>query len=136
MASQAQSKFIGFFRLVEACDQPGCPVCRCLVVDARQYLGSLLYERVTDPDTRRRLHASWGFCSWHASLLREVSNPAFGSAILSEDLLQASIRRFERKGSELVKSPGGVRAWLDWVGLGSSVTTSGAAEACSTRRPG
>ncbi len=79
------SKFIRFFRLVDACDGPGCPVCRCLVADARQYLGSLLYEQVNDPDTRRRLHASWGFCNWHAWMLREVSDPAFGSAIMYDD---------------------------------------------------
>ncbi len=108
----APGKFIRFFRLVDACDRPGCPVCRCLVADARQYLDSLLYERVNDPDTRRRLHASWGFCSWHAWMLREVSDPAFGSAIMYEDFLRAAIQRFEHKANQLVKSPRGLLGWL------------------------
>src|SRR6266545_1405388 len=107
----APGKFIRFFRLVDACDRPGCPVCRCLVADARQYLDSLLYERVNDPDTRRRLHASWGFCSWHAWMLREVSDPAFGSAIMYEDFLRAAIQRFEHKANQLVKSPRGLLGW-------------------------
>src|SRR5437867_7121075 len=109
-------KFIRFFRLVDACDRPGCPVCRCLLADARQYLASLLYEQVNDPDTRRRLHASWGFCNWHAWMLREVSDSAFGSAIMYEDLLLAAIQRFERKANQLVKNPRGLLGWLSRLG--------------------
>lgn len=90
-------RFIGFFRLVDACAKPGCPVCRCLVADARQYLGAILYEHVNDPDTRRRLRASWGFCGWHTWMLREVAEPAFGSAILHEDLLRVLGQRFRRE---------------------------------------
>jgi hypothetical protein len=77
-------RFIGFFRLVDACAKPGCPVCRCLVADARRYLGTLLYEHVNDPDTRRRLRASWGFCGWHTWMLRDLADPAFGSAIIHD----------------------------------------------------
>jgi len=96
MAGGGPGKFIGFFRLVDACGQPGCPVCRCLVADARQYLERLLYEQVTDPVVRRQLYASWGFCNWHAWLVRETPDPAFGSAILSDDLLRLAIQRFDR----------------------------------------
>ena len=94
-------KFIGFFRLIDACEGPGCPICRCMIADTRHYLDSVLYEHVTDPATRRRLRDSWGLCNWHAWLLREIPNSAFGAAILGEDLLGAAIRRFER--------PAGVR---------------------------
>lgn len=109
---RAPRKFIGFFRLVDACDRPGCPVCRCLTDDARQYLNNLLYEQVNDPDTRRRLRASWGFCNWHAWMLREASDPAFGSAIMYEDFLRAAIQRFERRATEVVKRSRGPRGWL------------------------
>ena len=105
---RGSSKFIGFFRLVAACDRPGCPVCRCVTDDARHHIGNLLYEQVTDPETRRRLHASWGFCNWHAWMLREVSDPAFGSAILYEDFLRAAIGRFERKATRVVTPPRGL----------------------------
>jgi len=93
MAGWAEQKFIGFFRLVDACERPGCPVCRCLAFDARQYLHALLYEQVNDPDTRTRLYASWGFCNWHAWMLRETSDPAFGSSILYADLLRLAGER-------------------------------------------
>jgi hypothetical protein len=115
MADRRESKFIGFFRLVDACDGAGCPICRCLVADARHYLERLLYELVTDPGTRRQLRASWGFCNWHASLLRETPDPAFGSAILSEDLLRLVMERFERRSSP---GPGGrgIPGWLARLG--------------------
>jgi uncharacterized protein DUF6062 len=107
------SKYIAFFRLVEACDRPGCPVCQCLLADARQYLDALLYEQVNDPGTRRRLHASWGFCNWHAWMLREGSDPAFGTAIMYEDFLRAAIERFEGTGHHVADGP---RALLGWLG--------------------
>ena len=48
MTNWPSTKFISFFRLIDACSGPGCPICRCLVADARQYLDSLLYEQVND----------------------------------------------------------------------------------------
>jgi hypothetical protein len=93
-------KFIAFHRLLDACAESGCPVCRCLVDGTRRHLESLLYEHVTDPASRARLRASWGFCNWHAWMLRETSNPAFGTAILSEDLLRVIGERLARHVDE------------------------------------
>ena len=92
-------KFVGYFRLIEACAQPGCPVCRCLVAESRAYLSALLYEQVTDPETRRGLRRSWGFCNWHTWMLPEVESSAFGAAILCEDLVTRALRRTQRLGS-------------------------------------
>jgi hypothetical protein len=90
-----RDKFIGFFRLMDACARPGCPICQCMLADTRHYLDGVLYEHVTDPTTRGHLRDSWGFCNWHGWLLREIPTSAFGSAILGEDLLRDAIRRFE-----------------------------------------
>jgi len=89
-------KFVGYFRVIEACAQPGCPVCRCLVAESRAYLGALLYEQVTDPETRRGLRLSWGFCNWHTWMLPDVESSAFGAAILCEDLVTRALRRTQR----------------------------------------
>ena len=105
-------KFIGFFRLMDACERPGCPVCRCLELDARQYLDALLYEQVNDPDTRTRLYASWGFCSWHAWMLRETPTPAFGSSIIYEDLLRLAAQRLGRASLRRGRGPRRRFAWL------------------------
>jgi hypothetical protein len=103
-------KFVGYFRLVEACAQPGCPVCRCLVAESRRYLDALLYEQVTDPDTRRAIRRSWGFCNWHTWMLPDIESSAFGAAIVCEDLVTLALRRAQRRrrGSRLAT----VRRWL------------------------
>jgi hypothetical protein len=100
-------KFVGYFRLIEACAQPGCPVCRCLEAESRRYLDALLYEHVTDPDSRRAIRLSWGFCNWHTWMLPEIASSAFGAAIICEDLVTRVLRQTHRlrRGSQL-------RRWL------------------------
>ena len=89
------AKFVGYFRLVEACERPGCPVCACLEDDSRRALGALLTGHVTDVATRRRLRESWGFCNWHTWALVDTGNAATGAAILYEDLVRVCQSRLE-----------------------------------------
>lgn len=89
----AEGKFIGYVQLLEACREPGCPVCRCAIRDGRRYLETLLYEQVTDPVTRRALRASWGFCNWHTWMLLEIPHAVFGAAIIYEDILDRVLAR-------------------------------------------
>ena len=96
--SMGEEKFIGYFRLIEACGQPGCPICRCATNDSRSHLNALLYEQVSDPDTRRAIRASWGFCNWHTWMLLEVESSAFGAAIIYADVLGLALRRSEGLG--------------------------------------
>jgi hypothetical protein len=71
-------------------------VCRCLLAESQSYLAALLHEQVTDPETRRSLRRSRGFCNWHTWMLAELEGSAFGAAILCEDLVGRAIRRAER----------------------------------------
>ncbi len=105
------SKFIAYFQLLEACDKPGCPVCRCLRELTFRSLDGLLYEQVTDPGTRAVLNQSWGFCSWHAWMAMEVRNAALGMAILYQDLLSQLHSRLSAAHRELsrLSSVGGWR---------------------------
>ena len=89
-------KFIGYFRLIDACAQTGCPVCRVVEEDGRRHLDAILYEQVNDPDTRRRLRASWGFCNWHTWMLLEVPSAKSGAAIIHEDLVRGLLHRLRR----------------------------------------
>ncbi|MBI3629931.1 MAG: hypothetical protein HY217_10225 [Candidatus Rokubacteria bacterium] len=93
---RATGKFVAFYELIEACRQPGCPVCRRLTEGGRRHLDAMLYEQVTDPDTRRRLRASWGFCNWHAWMLLEIPGAVSGAAIIYEDLTRVAIERIGR----------------------------------------
>ena len=104
-------KFIGHFRLVDACAAPGCPLCHCLVAESRRYLAALLHEQVTDLETRRRIRLSWGFCNWHTWMLADVAGSTFGAAIIYEDLVTRILRRTQerRRGSR-------PRGWLGALG--------------------
>ncbi len=106
-----EEKFIGYFRLVDACQAPGCPVCRCVANESRGHLDALLYEQVTDPDTRRAIRASWGFCNWHTWMLPDIESSLFGSAIIYEDLVMLALRRTERLGDR-----GRGRGRPSWLG--------------------
>ena len=110
-------KFIGYFRLVDACALAGCPLCRCVEENGRRHLDAIMYEQVNDPDTRLRLHASWGFCNWHTWMLPEIGNSASGAAVVYEDVIRLVLRRAHRFRD---------RAWssrpVSWIGriLGSA----------------
>jgi hypothetical protein len=52
-----------------------------------RHLQALLAEHVTDPASRARLSAAWGFCAAHAAALREVPDAALGVAIVYQGLV-------------------------------------------------
>jgi hypothetical protein len=58
-----------YFALIDACQQPGCPICRVVEQAVERSLAHLFYESVTDPAVRLRLRKSLGFCHTHAWLL-------------------------------------------------------------------
>jgi hypothetical protein len=101
-------KFVGYFRLLEACGKAGCPICRCVAQDSRHHLEGILYELVTDPETRRRIRGAQGFCNWHTWMLLEIQGSRSGAAIIYEDLLG---RLIERVGRE-AEAPARRRSWL------------------------
>ncbi len=68
----------------------------CLTQHSREQLAALLYEQVTDLETRRRLRASWGLCNWHTWMLLDLPGSRAGTAILAEDLLRSLIERISR----------------------------------------
>jgi hypothetical protein len=110
MREQPPEKFSDFTRLVEASASPGCPVCRCVLDYGRRYLGTLLYEQVTDPVTRSRLRDAWGFCNWHAWMLLEIPDGAFGTAILYHDIVGMALERVSRLGQR--RLPRRLLSWL------------------------
>lgn len=82
-----------YYRLLEACASPGCPVCRVTLHQVDRFLDVLFYESVNDIPTRALLRKSRGFCSSHAWRLLdgEVGN-ALGIAIIYHDVLTNVLR--------------------------------------------
>jgi hypothetical protein len=94
-----------YFDLLNACKQPGCPVCRLEQSGVERYLSSLFYESVNDPGVRDRLRRSLGFCHRHAWLVVEARlGLALGVGIIYQDLLETLLerqpRRLVRKGRQ------------------------------------
>lgn len=81
------SRHTTFFELLDALDQPGCPLCRLAQGSVRQYFSSLGYEQVNDVELRAELRAGGGFCPRHAWSFLEDSGNRLGVAIVYRDLL-------------------------------------------------
>lgn len=87
--------------LVEACDQPGCPICRVEHDAALRYISTLFYEQVNDFNMRERLRGSLGFCRQHAHMtVEELQGNALGIALIYQDMLKVAMHHLnDRQGS-------------------------------------
>ena len=104
----------GHHRLVEACARPGCPVCECLREVATRHLAAVLAEHVTDPMSRARLAAAWGFCAAHATALREMPEVALGTAIVYHALVERACRWLD-DAARAAEAPVRRRGWRTLV---------------------
>ncbi len=77
-----------FYKLLEACREPGCPVCRLEQESVERYLDNQFYENVNSPPWRDHLRLSLGFCREHAWLsVDKRLGDALGFSIIYQDIL-------------------------------------------------
>jgi hypothetical protein len=96
------------YNLLEACREPGCPVCRLEQQSVERYLDSHFYESVNSPAWRERLRLSLGFCHEHAWLgVNQRLGDALGFAILYHDVVSTVLSRL----NEDAKPGGSSRRW-------------------------
>jgi hypothetical protein len=83
-------------RLIDACREPGCPVCRVERAAVERYLENQFYENVNSPKWRDRLRSSLGFCHEHAWLAvdRRLGD-ALGFSILYRDIVNTVIKQLD-----------------------------------------
>ena len=76
------------YKLVEACREPGCPICRLEQQGVERYLDNQFYENVNSPAWRDHLRASQGFCHEHAWLAvhKRLGDP-LGFSIVYHDVI-------------------------------------------------
>ena len=99
------------YKLLEACREPGCPVCRLAQRRLERYLESHLYESVNSPKWRDQLRASLGFCHEHAWLAVDKRlGDALGFSIIYQDIINSVLRRSESEAAP-------ARASRSWTGL-------------------
>ena len=100
-------RHLPFFKLLEALESPGCPVCRQADEAAGDTIRHLLHELVNDDRVRSRLAGSFGFCHDHAWRL-VAQTDVLGAAILHRELVDR-FRRLVRDGQPV---PGGAARCL------------------------
>jgi hypothetical protein len=88
-------KDMGHFDLIEACAEPGCPVCRLSLKLTRRYVDSILYEYVNDPGVRDEIRQSRGYCNEHAWWMPDIRGAGLGVAIIQRDVVQTVLELTE-----------------------------------------
>jgi len=100
------------FDIVEALQQPGCPLCRIARSSEILYMKYFLTGNAGDPDTRKSIVEGGGFCrrhAWEVFRLEALEwGVPLGNGLLYEDLVQATAREMELQLDQLRKAaPGG-----------------------------
>lgn len=91
-AARGRDKHNAFFQLMEACAGSECPICRLARLRLERYFEGLLYEKVNDPELRRRFRSAGGFCNPHSFQFLGFHDGLAGS-ILYRDLLNTWLER-------------------------------------------
>jgi hypothetical protein len=79
----------------------------------------VLAEHVTDPVSRARLAAAWGFCAAHAAALSEMPDAALGTAIVYHTLVEQASRWLDETARAAAR-PARRRGWRALVGRSRS----------------
>lgn len=86
------------FNLLEACREPGCPVCRLEQQRVERHLDNQFYENVNSPKWRDQLRASHGFCHEHAWLgVSQRLGDALGYSIIYHDVVNSILNELDDK---------------------------------------
>lgn len=89
----------GYFDLLDAMQEKGCPVCTLLTRDANKLLNTILYEYVTEPQTHAEFRASLGLCNVHGWQLTEQGN------VMSIAVLYSAVVDEAFKQSDDIETP-------------------------------
>lgn len=88
------SQSYSYYETIDACQEPGCPLCRLGQASANRHLTSLIYDSVNDISLRATLRESLGYCKEHAWLLPNAGDSSpLGIAVVHRDLLNTIHKR-------------------------------------------
>lgn len=88
------SQSYSYYETIDACGEPGCPLCQLGQASANRHLTSLIYDSVNDIDLRDTLRASLGYCREHTWLLPHAGDSApLGIAVVHRDLVNTIYKR-------------------------------------------
>jgi hypothetical protein len=88
------------YKLLEACRESGCPVCRLEQRGVERYLDNQFYENVNSPTWRNQLRASHAFCHEHAWLsANKRLGDALGFSIIYHDVVNSLLKQLNEAES-------------------------------------
>lgn len=107
-------------KLEKALKYPGCPICTIQLNHEQRYIHAFLWENVNDPDTRRHIVATLGYCPQHTWQLGFAEIQAFGSSINNNSIyrdLAGIVRGRLKQYIDRVMKPQqpGWKRWIRWV---------------------
>ena len=111
---------------MEACREPGCPICRLEQQGVERYLDNQFYENVNSPAWRDQLRTSRGFCHEHAWLgVNKRLGDSLGFSIIYHDIVNSLLRSLDenshaaraphRRASVLGQASGSLQKRVDGV---------------------
>ena len=102
---------LGDVAVLEACSQPGCPICRLKSESERKYLVLALHDYVDAPDLREEFCHAWGYCHAHAWGLSTLERGNLLTvAIMYQDVLERETKPvLERQNAAVSAGGGGLR---------------------------
>ncbi len=95
-------------RLKETLIEEGCPICNIKAREEARSLKHLLYEMVNDPNTRKKLRDSLGFCKWHSLMLEKMIEKnivvdRLGITIIYKDILEYYLKILEKENGNFTR---------------------------------
>lgn len=72
--------------MLKAFNYDSCPICRISKNYLNKYFDDFLYESVNDPERRKEIRNSLGFCKRHAQIMYSLGD-ALGHSIIYSDLI-------------------------------------------------
>lgn len=93
-----------YYDLIDACAEPGCPVCLCLLSDIAQYIDAILYQYIAKGQINDDFLAGMGLCNRHSWQMLDFKGRALGVAVLSELLVNHVLKIEDRTGPGVVSS--------------------------------
>ncbi len=103
------TRHLPFHALLEALEQPGCPLCWLAARAVERALEGLSYENINDPEVQREFRSALGLCARHGWQWVDRLHSGQGAAILYGATATTALTRLRagRNGSE---PPGGLLA--------------------------